>query len=1036
MANTGRNIYYCRLDGRESVTIPLEFRYNDRLLTEDIKIIVRGFLKFEEGGQDYVAQFLLGNLDTYQNNSANKLNDKTVVYPVLFQSDEITIHNGEGTVTLLPRAEDILHDFSTLRGRIEAVQSSNSISDEDIINLSINGIKEDEQLVDLKLDPSTIIIETGHVRTPYKISVEITVVDDTYYGQTLDVSQATQESQIDDPIFINNRIQQGINKIIIFYNDEDWIPAIESLLTANAGTTEEAITALDELEYIIPFGSSAMYDAIVTSSEILSNNDIDGIRKLIYVFTDNFANLSTATVDSTIESVNAIDGNKQVPVLIGNLATTEPITMSIKATASDTRDLNKLALLTGGQSVTVIDETQLDEVTNIFYGQATGALGYGTFEFTIDLGEIVAINSISPHFDIPDERANANWQVVFSEDGYNFATSIQTYAYNESETYSDTNARYLRFKIILITGFSSQIDEYVSKAESPALQSITLIYNKEKTLYLFVNSTEEDNYPFHIAVAVDANNDVILDEQIKVGFAPSDSHNWSDFHTESQSYLKQNGKIVVPLRFSQNVTKFPQEKLFMVDRFTLKTSYGKLDPSANVFIYNKENEVVSSANYKVYPREGYVVFNYILDYNYIDGDYKIGILNQNIYKIGLQLSNKSRSNSLEIYGIGYNYSTNKDLLPPLAKAVPSASNVVVSPLSPGIYNTISLNYNYYDANYDEENKLDTIIKWYINGVRQEYLDNLRVWNDITNHSDPLYQRALLPIPADKTTSDEIQQWARENHKSILEVGDSVYCIIQVTDGNLFSQKYTSNAITIVEYAPIASNVKVWGNDINGTLLERATGQFPVVLTFDFFADTTVNRSEIVWYVNESEFKRGFFGDQNINKLLPADVGTNTVDYALKLYNSVYATVTPISSSAIGDKVTSNTIIIENSIPYVRNVQFLKNSFSFRDDIVISWVFYDFEVLALDFEDQSDESTIKWYKKEPGQNNFTLYAQIKDPSEAPDGITFNKRADGVNSCIIASRLLGAGQQWYATIQPNDGLDDGILYTTQTIIIVKV
>ncbi|KKK49375.1 hypothetical protein LCGC14_3135720, partial [marine sediment metagenome] len=76
-----------------------------------------------------------------------------------------------------------------------------------------------------------------------------------------------------------------------------------------------------------------------------------------------------------------------------------------------------------------------------------------------------------------------------------------------------------------------------------------------------------------------------------------------------------------------------------VDSFTLKTKYGTWDPYASVTIYNKKDKIISTNNYEAYPRDGLIVFGGMLDYNYSNGDYKIAILNENNYKIGLKLLN-------------------------------------------------------------------------------------------------------------------------------------------------------------------------------------------------------------------------------------------------------------------------------------------------------------------------------------------------------------------------------------------------------------
>ena len=82
----------CKLNGEQSVSVPIDIKRNGKLITEPVDVIVRGFLKFAEGSSS---------------TSSNQLQDKTVVYPVLFSSDTIRVNDGRCIITLLPRSEDL-----------------------------------------------------------------------------------------------------------------------------------------------------------------------------------------------------------------------------------------------------------------------------------------------------------------------------------------------------------------------------------------------------------------------------------------------------------------------------------------------------------------------------------------------------------------------------------------------------------------------------------------------------------------------------------------------------------------------------------------------------------------------------------------------------------------------------------------------------------------------------------------------------------------------------------------------------------------
>lgn len=1007
-------IIRCKLDGKQSVTFPVNLKKNGRFLTEPVDIIVRGFVKFEDESTPNVSVYESGE---YQKDSANRLEDKTIVYPVLFTSNNITINNGRGTITLLPRSEDILQDFNTITGRAGGTADEETTEESEILE------EEDTQ----------IIIEVGVERKPYQVSIEVTIVDDNgqFFGQTVD--RGTTETVTDeDGLFEQNKKLPSSNLIIEFYSDIEWIPSVKSVLDENNGTSEDALEAMDNLSNEVPFGSSAMYDALMVSAETLSDNSIDDLRKVIYLLTDNDSNMSIATSDEVIDEVNAIDGLKQVPIITGNIqipqfssseSLAEPIFLSAKANKTDTVNINKLGFLTGGQSVTVVSEDFLDEIVDIFYGEAVGALGYGHYEFVVDLQEIVSIESIVGGFSIIDDRSSASWQIELSSDGYVF-TPVDD-IFSASSTYQEDNitTRFIKFKITLLTGFSS--DEYLGEPISPSLNNFEIIYNKSKTVYLFLNSQDDGLPPYQMIIGVDGN--AVSPEQIEVGLSKSDSNNWADFSNGSQPTIDQNGKIVIPLRFSQDTSDFPQEPLAKVDDFTLKTSYGAWDPYSSVTLYDKKDSIIPSSNYMMYPREGLVVFNGTVPYDYAEGDYSIGILNGNDYKLGLKLTNISNENALEIYGIGKMYTTGKDLLPPVDKIAPEAQEVAIEPQSPNMYSVVSLDYIYFDSNFEPEDLSQREIKWYINGVHISYLNGLTSWNDLSDSNDPLYQQVLSFDISDLDDGRTAEEEARSLGESILKVGDTIYCTIKVSDGDLLSQQEKSDTALVVEGSPTVSNLLIQGLDEEGAIVSDIRSNNIAFVSFTLNGDTSGNKSEIIWFVDSFEFKRGVMGETVAadeippDRLYPGEVSLNTGDWALKLSNEIYAQIIPSTGTSVGDTVSSGTAIVQNALPEASNLTILPTVVTQFASMTLTWDFTDFDIEVLQDETQAEATVVKWFLKTPpaDANQSTIFREVTDP-DLLEFIT----TDIINhTSVVDPAILSIDQRWYAKVIPNDGFDDG-------------
>lgn len=1012
------DIIRCKLDGKQSVTFPVTLKKNGRFLTEPVDIIVRGFVKFEDELNPNVSVYSSGS---YQKDSANRLEDKTIVYPVLFASDRITINNGKGTITLLPRSEDILSDFDTITGRA-GIEDSSGVSSE-----------SSQDALDTQ-----IIIEVGEERIPYRISVEVTIVDDDgeFFGQTVD-NLSTATTTEEDGLFGQDRQQLTNNLLIEFYNDVGWIPSIESLLDDNAGTSEEILEALDNLSNEVPFGSSAMYDALVKSAETLSvtDDDINSLRKVIYLFTDNDSNMSIATSDEAINDINAIDGFKNVPVLTGNLQIVEPITLSVKANTTDTVNLNKLGFLTGGQSVTVVSEDGIDDIVDIFYGEAVGALGYGYYEFVVDLNEIVSIESIIGNFSVTDVRSSASWQIELSDDGYVFTAVDDIFSVTSTYQEDDISTRFIKFKITLLTGFST--DEYLGEPVSPSLNNFEIIYNESKVVFLFLNTQDDGILPYQMVIGIDGNPN--NSEQIEVGLSKSDSSSWVDFSNGSQPTINQNGKIVVPLRFSQDTSEFVQEPLNKVDNLTLKTSYGTWDPYSSVTLYDKNEDIISSDDYKLYPRNGLVVFDGFLPYDYVDGDYTIGILNGNDYKLGLKLTNISNDDALELYGIGKMYTTGKDLLPPIEKVAPEAQDVAIEPQAPNLYSKISLEYVYFDNNFEPEDVSQREIKWYINGVNISYLDDLTSWNDLTNSTDPVYQHIFSFSIADLEEGETAEQRARSLGESILNVGDTIYCTVKVSDGELSSQTEKSDTILVVEGSPTVSNLKIQAFDNDGAITDRISSNNVAFVSFTLDGDTSGNQSEIIWFVDGFEFKRGIYGEEVAedevphDRLLPGEISLNTGDWALKLSNEIYVQIVPSTGSSVGDLVSSATVIVENAIPEVTNAVILPTTVTQFSSMTLTWDFADFDIDVLQDGTQTEETVVKWYLKIPpaDASQSTIFREVTDP----DLLEFITTDISNHTSVVDAAILSTDQQWYAQLTPNDSIDDGTNVVTGTKIITN-
>jgi hypothetical protein len=1021
MGDTSVKEMFFKIDGRQSLSIPINLRKNGRYLVDPVNIIVKGIIKFEREGEASAFE----ETELFQEQSASLLQNKVIAYPVIFSSDTVAINNGRGSIRLSRRSEDLIMDISSLE-EVSPDETESLSSAESFENIF------------------RITIISGQIREPYKISIQVIIVDDDLYGATVDRgTEAEIARDTESTLSTKERSQASSNIVIQCYNDEEWLPVTDAILDGSDSDSETILEEIEKLRVDIPFGISMRNEAIVRASDIIDENKIVGNYDMIYLFTDNDITVSNYSIDETVDRVNSIKGDKEVPVLAVNFAISDTPTLSTRSNRSDTHDVNKISFLTGGQSLTVASENYTNDIINILYRQSVGAIGYGYCEFIVPFESNIFINSLKLNGSINDDRNSISWKISTSEDGYAYTEFGESYDVNTEIEFFGLEALYIKIQITFLTGFSFEVDPYigVSSVISPEVNSFVINYNESKISYLFLNSIDENILPTQIVVSIDAQKDNVEDVsdpvplldstelekgEILVGMAKSNSSTWDDYHNNSQPLINQSGKIVVPIRYSKYSDDFPQEPLNRVDRFSLKADYGAWDAWDTVVIFDEDRNIIDSSLYRAYSRRGIVIMGSPLDVDYKDGDYVISITNILDARLGLQVVNKSIDYPIDLYGVGYMYTTGKDLAAPVAKDAPEASEISIIPTIPTLYTKVKVDYIYYDKNLEPEDASKTLIKWYVNDVYIDYLDNFREWNNIFNENDPLYSHAFSFSFSDSATEEEIINQARLHSESILRVGDKLHYTIQVSDGSLLAEVQKSEIASIIAGAPSVEEIVINGINNQGNLVPTVEGNNIAIVSYTLKSDTEFSDVEIVWFVNSRLFKRGMASEEGTEKLLPGENSTLTGEYAIRMGNELYAQITPISGAELGDPITSDTVVVQNSTPTVDSVVFANPQPTEAQQIVLTWVYFDFEITALADATQYDTTVVRWYKKEPTESVTTPFNLVTTLREEPfaTGFSLNRSISGASSAIIDVAQTQAGQQWYAEIYPGDSLYDAL------------
>jgi len=1034
-----------RLDGKAtaSVLLNLKDQYGDPP-DSDVTVVARGYLVLLDDKGKAInglpgSKFIDGN-EKYKT-AAEKLRNDTLIYPVLFAQNEIVVSGGSDIVTLLSRSDDLLASLKDIADVL-------GLSSQDIgINISD------------KVEHG-LLIKSGVVRRPYDIFVQLTVVDDTYFGQTVnnipDISGGAGGTLDDEQnsrgtdLSIIPEIGDGIRCVKVYgtntwkgysrgddisrsgtltkaltaledgisgflfdlvppaigqvsspvfnsYVDIDWVPQVDNIIDDNSTSAADVIEQIDILRNSIPFGASALFDAMVNASDLLVDESLDNIYKHIYIYTDNESNMSAVTADEALEAIQSIDGERKVSLVVGNYSIVSPVTLSAKANRSDTESLDYIASQTGGQTITVLSAEFEDDIVNIMIGRVSGSMGFGSADFVIDLGQSSVLDTIRSYFDLPT-NTNSNWSVQFSEDGYNFVNGTDQLKPEVELDVSDITARYLKFHIELLTGFSNFTDEVyevVPTASSPSLTHITISYGEPKDTELFFNTETALTVPQQVVVSVNSNN--LTTNIIQSGVSQTNSHQWQDFFSGSKRIMGKDGKMLLPIRVSNNEPIVGPEPLVKVDRLTYRVAQGKWEPGAIIKILDSNNNIILDSSYQLFPRKGLIVFS-----EPPSGSMTAQIEFGNTLRVGVKFLNMNPNQSIEIDGIGYMYNTNVNLLPPAEKIAPIAQNLIITPSELHLFDKITASYEFIDANNDEEDTDETKIKWYINNVYISYLDGLLIWNDIDNRSDLLYTRAFSFDPDALDENETVLLTARRLGQSILKAGDQLYFTVEPSDGQLFGDVVKSEVMTVYEDNPLIDQIVIRGLDRNSKLKNTITAADSAVLQFNIVADTGSNNSVVIWYVNDEVFKNGTINEDGMNKITSGEEIGGVI--ALKMNNEIRVEVTPQTDGAIGETVSSASVLIGNAKPKVLIAVISPSVPSASQNLSLVYQFEDADIqISLDLN-QDNLSVVKWYKSVlSSSSGFLEIESLRGKTSVPSSST------------------SRGEFWKAEVTPYDGID---------------
>lgn len=761
-----------------------------------------------------------------------------------------------------------------------------------------------------------------------------------------------------------------------YFNIVDWVPQITKHFTTNDTDLSDVIRRLEIIDHETPFGGSQIFDTLFAAAALMPNESFVDRKKSIYVASDNSPNLCLVSRRQAIEEVNAIDGDKNVPVVYTVFSTAFPVSLATQLERTEIGDVEKIVHETGGQSAMLVASRFLDQVLNLTIGGATGGLGYGLYTRQIDLGELSAITGMTLNFELP---VNTNGFVRFrhSMDSYNFGDFSERFSGNQTIDFTDFFAKIIELEVVLTTGFTADVtEEYDSTPTGiPKLISIALDTSGEREDFIFLNTDNAATNIQQVAAAFDG--DIPTSSIVEIGVATSASSNWNDFHSMEQPSVIEHGKIFMLNRTLENNSIVSLENLKRVDGLLYKLPYSSYDPQATVKIFEVKNkvDVEVTSGFVLYPRQGEVYFDTRQPANKV---FKVSIVNGDDFRVGIRLRNRLHTESITVRGVGYIYSTNDNKPAALSQIAPRAINVSISPENPTAGDVFFGLYQFVDINNDKEK--GTIISWFKNNTQLLEIQNKTSWSNL----DLLLSHKLQP-------------------------GDKIKFSVAPSDGRDFGTTVNSPAVTILARQPGVSSAKIIPLR-NGIINSRfdTSSVFSVEYNFvtdDSGASSVEHGTTIKWFVSGRLFKEGVFSADESDpytdpkSVLPTEVGNGVSAHVIG--NQIYVEITPKTRSITGPTLKTTTIVVENSVPIAKDVVVAPNRPTIQSTLLVTYSIDDQDITK---SVQTDQSEIKWFS-------------------SPNGINFSEVSELRGQRTVPPFYTRAGEQWFAQVSPFDSLDIG-------------
>ena len=765
--------------------------------------------------------------------------------------------------------------------------------------------------------------------------------------------------------------------LIQYYSDLSWLPQVRTRTFSGSSAYQDAQSEIEILSRMVPFGCSPIFNAIrENASTAPVSIDLETVKRSFILISDNDENTSSIGAEDAASDLNSLNGLRKSPLMVALMNLVEPRFVSSALSKANAGEVIVASSLSGGGATVVRGLEDSEKFVNFAMNRSAGALAKGTYESIIDLGRECVVISINPSFDVP-AGTSADYIVEFSNDGINFS-SRKSASHGSSVNGPSKIVRYIKFRANLSHSLLdvSRDEEGTPSPEYPALLKIDMSVSFSAESSIITKPFAIGGSPNQVVLTIYADKNEL--SYIETTAAAGTGYEFSDYAVKYHPVVKEFGKVV----FSQRKFDVPQdirEELIQIDGLYYESPRGGWFMNSEVTVKDGAGNIVNPINYLSIPNKGAILFK-----SYVQNPVFIEVINPENMSLAASITNASKDDVVGIDGMSFMTTTEKEAYGYTANQPPIVVNLYISSPPVTIYETITCNYTYLDAEGDEEDLSKTEIRWFINDIEVPFLKNKRTFNNFADTQDPIFAYALSTNYAGLgvVLNQPGALLAALDAVSFLKVNDRIRFSVKPHDQLQYGSEAFSQQVTVVNIEdqpgqPVLKARLLTTQEI----VENASNQTLLFVDFPLFSPTLMSRTLVRWYITlpgQQEFRFRevpLIGDP----LDPSTVlrpGTVNGLRAIAVGNIIRAELyVPSSSTNQEYTLSTASMVIRNSRPTVSALIYGLEATGQETDNGDFWIvqcrytFDDADIIA--GESQEDQSLAYWEVQYPEAEDFVV-----------------------------------------------------------------